>query len=163
MAKTLRSFPAIADKNSRVLVLGSMPGPEALRRRQYYGFPGNHFWRLTSALLGVDDPQTYSARVNMLKKGGIALWDTISACTRPSALDSDIRGAVPNDITGLLRKYPGIKAVFANGRTAEKTLKKHFENRLTVSIHYLPSSSPANAGIGFSGKLKAWRLVSKYI
>jgi len=48
--KILRSFKPVVDENSRVLILGSMPGPEALRKRQYYGFDGNHFWKILPRL-----------------------------------------------------------------------------------------------------------------
>ena len=161
--KTLRSFPPIADRRSRVLILGSMPGPEALRRRQYYGFPGNHFWRLAADLLGVEKPEGYAARVAMLKRGRIALWDTIAACTRPTALDSHIRGARPNDVSGLLGRYPGIRAVFVNGRKAESMLRRHHEGRIYAPVSYLPSSSPANASLAYAGKLKLWRKVRKWL
>ncbi|WP_332881585.1 uracil-DNA glycosylase family protein [Methanosarcina horonobensis] len=41
-----RGFPPVLDKNTEILILGSLPGDESLRRRQYYGHPGNDFWRL---------------------------------------------------------------------------------------------------------------------
>ncbi len=159
----LKSFPPIADRRSRVLILGSMPGPEALRRRQYYGFPGNQFWRLAADLLKSPKPESYSAKVRMLRRGGIALWDTISSCTRPDALDSRIRGARPNDIPDLLKRFPGIRAVFVNGRTAEAMLGRHHAGRLGVPVAYLPSSSPANAGISYSGKLRQWSRIKKWL
>jgi G:T/U-mismatch repair DNA glycosylase len=37
MTPLLRSFKPLINKRSRVLILGSMPGPEALRKQQYYG------------------------------------------------------------------------------------------------------------------------------
>ncbi len=159
----LRSFPPIADRRSRVLILGSMPGPEALRRRQYYGFPGNQFWRLAADLLETPVPESYSAKVRMLRRGGIALWDTIQSCTRPGALDSRIRGARPNDIPGLLKRFPKIRSVFVNGRTAEAMLDRHHAGRIEVPAAYLPSSSPANAGISYAGKLRRWSKIKRWL
>ena len=46
MPRLLRSFKPVADRRSRVLILGSMPGPEALRKRQDYGFEANPFWHI---------------------------------------------------------------------------------------------------------------------
>src|SRR5690349_18693244 len=59
----LRSFPPFADARSRVLVLGSMPGPEALRKQQYYGFPGNHFWKIMVDLLAPGRTLDYPEKV----------------------------------------------------------------------------------------------------
>lgn len=159
----LRGFLPIAGRRSRVLILGSMPGPEALRRRRYYGFPGNQFWSLAADLLGAPEPESYSAKVRMLRRGGIALWDTIQSCTRPGALDSGIRRARPNDIPGLLKRFPKIRAVFVNGRTAEAMLRRHHEGRIGVPAAYLPSSSPANAGISYAGKLRRWSRIKKWL
>lgn len=153
----LRCFPPIVDRRSRALVLGSMPGPEALRRRQYYGFPGNHFWRLVADLLGIPKPESYAARVRMLRRAGIALWDTIASCRRATALDGHIRDAKPNDIPALLRRYPGIRAVFVNGRAAESVLRRHHGGRIARPVIYLPSSSPAHAGLPYARKLARWR------
>jgi len=33
---TLQSFAPIIDKKCKILILGTMPGPESLRRKEYY-------------------------------------------------------------------------------------------------------------------------------
>lgn len=159
MPVRLRSFAPVADRRSRVLVLGSMPGPEALRRRQYYGFPGNRFWPLMAALLGRELPADYPGRLRMLLDARIALWDTVGSCVREGALDAEIRAARPNDVPAFLRRHPGIRAVFLNGRTAEAMYRRHHAARVSLPARYLPSTSPAHAGLPFAAKLAAWRAV----
>ncbi|MDE2291506.1 MAG: DNA-deoxyinosine glycosylase [Elusimicrobia bacterium] len=162
MSAVLRSFPPVAGRGARVLVLGSMPGPEALRRRQYYGFPGNHFWPLIAGVLGETDPVRYPARLAMLRRRGVALWDVLASCTREGALDSAIAGARPNDVPGLLRRHPGIRAVFVNGRTAQAYLRR-FHGGLGRPVFYLPSTSPANARGGVAAKRRSWRALRRWL
>ena len=86
-----------------MLILGTMPGPEALRRRQYYGFPGNHFWLVIQRLFGADDrPLSYPEKIRLLKANRIALWDVIASCRRVGASDSAITQVTPNRIPELL-------------------------------------------------------------
>lgn len=159
----MRSFKPLADKDSRVLILGSMPGPVALKKGQYYGFEGNHFWRLLPEILGVAQPSNYRRRVTLLKKNRIALWDVIESCLRRGAGDSRIRQVRPNDIAALVRRFRNIRAVFLNGRTAEKLYRRYFQYQIGIPCHYLPSTSPAYAAISYRGKKKAWRVILRHL
>ena len=161
--KTLRSFKPFADKRSRILILGTMPGPVALKKQEYYGFAGNHFWKIIFQLFGVTAPLTYAQKKKLLKQNGIALWDVFKSCERKGALDSAIRCMGYNDIPGLLKKYPNIKTIFLNSRTAEKVFREKFSKSVPIPAHYLPSTSPAHAGMPFAAKLKAWSVLRKKI
>ncbi len=49
-SKEIEGFKPVADQSAVILILGSMPSEESLRRQQYYGNPRNHFWPILFAL-----------------------------------------------------------------------------------------------------------------
>lgn len=158
-----RSFAPFVDRASRVLILGSMPGPMALRKQQYYGFTGNHFWFILPALFKEEKPVEYADKLDLLRRRKIALWDVLESCTRPGALDSDIREITPNKIPELLESYPNIRAVFINGQYAYKTFVKHFEGQVSRPYFVLPSTSPAHAAMSVKEKTRKWGAIRKFL
>lgn len=146
-----------------------MPGPEALRKREYYGFEGNHFWRILTDVLSDNGARervprlSYADKVALLKENHVALWDVIRSCERTGASDSSIRAVKPNRLIELLKKYPNIGTLFLNGRTAEALYRKHFGHRLRIAAHYLPSTSPAHAAMSYEKKLKKWGVITAYL
>ena len=151
------SFDPVIDGCSRVLILGSIPGPESLRRRQYYANPNNQFWDIIYKVF--DDygaGSSYEARVRFLLEHRIALWDVFHSADRLGALDSGIMNAQPNDLPGLVRSHPCIKRILLAGRTAEKAFRKHFAD-IGVEAVYVPSASSAYASKTFDDKLADWK------
>lgn len=159
----LRSFPPVADSRSRILVLGTMPGPEALRRGEYYGFPGNHFWKIMSALFAGGRHMDYEAKIRLLKRNGIALWDVLASCRRTGAADSAIRDACPTDVPGLLERHPRIRRVYLNGKACERLYLRHFASRVRLPAVALPSTSPAHASMNYDEKLRRWSLLKEHL
>jgi hypoxanthine-DNA glycosylase len=150
-----KGFPPVVDANVKVLILGSFPSPASLAKKQYYGHPQNHFWKLMGALL--DRPlydMEYPQRLPVLLAHGIGLWDVLHQCERAGALDSNIRNAVHNDFRKLTRVAGGLKRVCFNGKTAGR-FEPVFAG-MGYQTLVLPSSSPAYT-VGFENKLKAWR------
>jgi hypoxanthine-DNA glycosylase len=161
-----RSFPPLARPSARVLILGSMPGAESLRRRQYYAFRHNQFWPIVNELLGVDSAAPYEERVSRLTARDIAVWDVLKRCERDGSLDGSILPAseVANDFKRFFREHPRIHAVFFNGAKSEHAFRRHVLPRLgaraaQLRFHRLPSTSPAHAGMPRAAKLRAWRRV----
>lgn len=160
---TARCFGPVADAQSRVLILGSVPGLESLRKQQYYGHPQNAFWRLMCALLGTPYPQDYGARLDMLRARGIALWDVIQSCERKGSLDAAIRNARVNDFPAFFAAHPRIGHVFFNGSMARRIFARQVGFGFAgVGFTPLGSTSPAHA-VTFEARLADWRRILPYI
>jgi len=125
-----RSFGAVVGTKPRILILGSMPGGESLRRQQYYAFPANAFWRLTGAMFGFDPALPYDARIDALRRSGVALWDVLKECEREGSLDSNIREPVPNEIAQLVADQPTIRLIACNGGTAFRYFRKFIQPQI---------------------------------
>ena len=157
-----RSFKPSIDNNSKVLILGSMPGIKSLEEQQYYAHPQNRFWKLLSTICNESKlPEfDYDLKLKTLLENNIALWDTIKSCTREGSLDSDIQNEVPNDIRRLLKKYPNIKTICLNGNKSYSAFKKYFPDLLNLYKCYkLPSTSPANAKYRLGNLYQEWNNV----
>ena len=73
-------FPPVADANSRVLILGSMPSVKSLEDGFYYGHPRNAFWRVLADVFAEPLPEDSPAKKRLLLRHGLALWDVIVSC-----------------------------------------------------------------------------------
>ena len=140
-----------------MLVLGTLPGEESLRRQEYYAHPRNLFWPIVFALFGAPGLAGYDERLHFLLDRGIALWDVVASGQRTASADSTIRVEQPNPIPELLDAHPGIRAVAFNGGGARRLYDRHFARRADLTYLALPSTSPAYARIGFAAKLAQWR------
>lgn len=157
----LRSFEPIIDNNSKIIIIGTMPGVKSLEKQEYYGHERNSFWRIISSLFGHTTITEYSEKKTFLLEHHIALWDVLKACEREGSLDSNIKNPIPNDFEALFKKHPNIKAIYFNGDPAQKLFNRLVTKkmgRLDIPQYRLPSTSPANA-IPFEQKLKYWQLV----
>ena len=114
------------------------------------------------ALFGFSLELPYKKRLEKLNRAGVALWDSLAGCERSGSLDSNIREPVPNDIPGLLKKYPSIRSIFCNGTASYQFLKKYHGalfGRSELEIRQMPSTSPAAAMYSFKQKLQQWTVV----
>ncbi|HXC92270.1 MAG TPA: DNA-deoxyinosine glycosylase [Stellaceae bacterium] len=151
-----RSFPPIVDERARVLVLGTLPGEESLRRQQYYAHPRNLFWPILFALFDAAPAADYGERLAFAAAWRVALWDVCMAGEREASADSTIRREVPNAIDRLLDAHPLIGAVAFNGSGARRLYDRHFPRRAGVTYLAMPSTSPAHARLDFAAKLAQW-------
>ena len=158
-----KGFPPIAEKNARILILGSMPGEESLKKNQYYGHPGNAFWKIMAVLFGFDSSMKYEERTKILLKNKIALWDVMRFCERKGSLDSNIKNSsiIENDFNSFFNAHPNIRDVYFNGVKAEREYLKRVLPKISglkrnISYVRLPSTSPAMTRLSFKAKLMEW-------
>lgn len=150
-----KSFAPLVDENSRILILGSLPGAKSLEMGQYYAYRYNHFWPIIFAVFESAEPLDYQGKCRFLLERKIALWDVTESAEREGSLDSKIRNARPNDIPGLLEKCPNILFLIFNGAFSLATYKKHF-GKPALAYQKVLSTSPACAG-RWDKKLNEWR------
>ena len=151
------SFEPIANLQSKLLILGTMPGKESLKMSSYYAHPQNVFWKIMFTLFNLPYSTDYLIRREMLLTNGVALWDVLERCTRRSSLDTDIRTEYPNNITDFLVSHPDISHIFFNGKGAENYFRKYFPE-VSLSKQVKPSTSAAHAK-KWEEKLEIWKAI----
>ena len=159
----ISSFPPIIKKDSKILILGSIPGVKSLEMQQYYAHPQNKFWKIICEIFNEEFTTNYQQRIEILEKHHIALWDVIDTCERKGSLDSEIRNEEANKIEELLQNFPNIKAIFCNGQKSHKNLQKILGKKFRMPIIVLPSTSPAYAGLKYEEKLLSWQEIQNHI
>lgn len=150
------SFAPHVASDTRLLILGSLPGARSLAARQYYAHPTNQFWRLVGAV--IDRPlaaMPYDDRLAALREARIGLWDVIRTAERRSSSDSAIREADPHDLAALVATLPALRLIAFNGGKAAAIGRRQLPPLDGVTIIDLPSSSAAHT-IGFGLKLEKW-------
>lgn len=156
-------FAPVVDTETRLLILGSLPGDASLKAAQYYAHPRNAFWPLIGGVLG-DDLLTlrYKQRLDRLTARGVGLWDVIASAERSGSLDAAIRSPEAADLRGLIGGLPRLRAVAFNGKLAAKLGRRIIGDVAGVRLIDLPSSSPAHA-IPLAGKANIWNSLTDLI
>ena len=155
-------FDAFFDKDSRVLILGTIPSPKSREQGFYYGHPQNRFWKVLADVLDEEFPQTVEERKGFLKRNHIALWDVLESCEIKGASDVSIRNARPNDMNRILQ-VADIRAIFATGAKAAQLYKKLCFPECGVEAVRLPSTSPANCGCSYEKLREAYSQICDYV
>jgi hypoxanthine-DNA glycosylase len=146
-----------------VLILGSLPGERSLAEQRYYAHPRNLFWRLTGEVIGLElQALPYKARLEAVLAAGIGLWDTVASATRTGSLDASIHEAEHNPLVDLVATLPELRAVAFNGAASAKIGVPALEGR-GVALLRLPSSSPANASVPYTEKLRLWQAIGEFL
>ena len=152
-------FEPIIDENCEILILGSIPGVESLRKQEYYAHNRNQFWKIMFLLHDREIIEDYEGKKNFLLENHIALWDVLKGCEREGSLDSNIKNSEANDFKFFFKKYPKLKRIFFNGKKAEELYRKLVIQDIgenNMELIGLPSTSPANT-TKIKKKLEKWK------
>ena len=163
MSLRSRSFAPVVRPDTRILILGSLPGQRSLAEGQYYAHPRNRFWHLVGRVTEIDFPALdYPARLDALLAHGIGLWDAVQSARRKGSLDADMRDVEATDLPELVNRLPRLRAVAFNGKASERIGRPQLSG-MDVHCLALPSSSPAHAAMNFDQKAAVWDTLRQFL
>ena len=154
----VHSFEPVYDKDSEILILGTLPSVKSRENNFYYGHKQNRFWKVLATLLKEPVPDTIEEKKAMLLAHRIALWDVIQSCDIKGSSDSSIKNVQPTDI-GMILEKTNVTQIYANGNTAGQLYKRYQFPVTGIEATVLPSTSPANAAWSFDRLCEAWRVI----
>ncbi len=164
MSPRKAAFAPVVNAQTRLLILGSLPGDQSLAAGRYYANPRNRFWHLVGTVIERPDlPElNYDARLEMLLANRIGLWDAVASAERDGSLDSSIRAVEVAGLGKLIADLPRLRAIAFNGKTSARVARPQLGiNALTLID--LPSSSPAHAAMPYAQKRQIWLALRQFL
>ena len=95
-------FGPFVNKDSKILILGSIPSVKSREYGFYYMHKQNRFWKVISDIFDDKFPDSLSDKKEFLRKNKIALWDVLESCDIEGSSDSSIKNPKVNDIKSLI-------------------------------------------------------------
>ena len=158
------AFDPVVRPDTRVLVLGSLPGDASLAASQYYAHPRNQFWPIAGGIIGGDlTSLAYPERLSALLDAGIGLWDTVASARRSGSLDAAMRDVKAAELCELVGRLPQLRAVAFNGSMASRTGRSQLGNTMPFAMLDMPSTSPAYCAVTIAEKQLQWNLLRKFL
>lgn len=157
--KAIHNICPIYDKNSKILILGTMPSVVSREKNFYYAHPQNRFWRVLEVIFSVS-LESINDKKNFLLNHNIALWDVVSICDIDGSSDASIKNIVPNDILKILNETE-IECIFCTGKKSYALFQKFF--KVNISVISLPSPSSANAVFSLEHLIKEYSQILDYL
>jgi len=168
-------IPPVWNSESQVLILGTMPSPKSREAGFFYMHPQNRFWSVMAEVFSEtlahpnkspDISAAITERRNFLLRHHLAMWDVLASCEITGAADSSIKNVIPNDFAELLNGSQ-IHHIICTGKTAYNLWQKNcsalYEARYNLTVHCLPSTSPANAQWSKEKLIKEYKVILKLL
>ncbi|MCI9182050.1 MAG: DNA-deoxyinosine glycosylase [Acholeplasmatales bacterium] len=149
-------FMPIYNAASEILILGSLPSVESVKRGFYYMHPENRFWKVLSRIYEEDAyHMSIEEKSLFILKHHLALYDIIYSCTIKNSSDSSITNPICTNIKEVLRGM-NTKKILLNGKTAYQIFIKQYPELKEIAI-CLPSTSSANARVSLDALTMIWK------
>lgn len=149
-------FMPIYNAASEILILGSLPSVESVKRGFYYMHPENRFWKVLSRIYEEDAyHMSIEDKSLFILKHHLALYDIIYSCTIKNSSDSSITNPICTNIKEVLRGM-NTKKILLNGKTAYQIFIKQYPELKEIAI-CLPSTSSANARVSLDALTMIWK------
>ena len=149
-------FMPIYNAASEILILGSLPSVESVKRGFYYMHPENRFWKVLSRIYEEDAyHMSIEEKSLFILKHHLALYDIIYSCTIKNSSDSSITNPICTNIKEVLRGM-NTKKILLNGKTAYQIFIKQYPELKEIAI-CLPSTSSAHARVSLDALTLIWK------
>ncbi len=158
---THESISPYINKDSNILILGSLPSIKSREFGFFYAHPQNRFFKTIAHVFNEEEPKTIEDRKAFLKRNKIALYDVIYECDIVGSSDSSIKNVVPIDLSKILNEYPNIKRIYTTGKKAKDYYDKYLLSQVGIEAIPLPSSSGANATMRQEELEKHYKIILK--
>ena len=156
--KVTHTLKPIYNKNSKILILGSIPSIKSRENNFYYANKYNRFWNIINILFKTN-LITNKEKEEFLLNNNIALFDVIKECDIKGSSDSSIKNIKVNNIEEIIDNT-NIKYVFLTGKTSYNLYQKYFSN-LDIEYYYLPSPSSANASYSLEKLVEYYKIIKE--
>lgn len=152
--RIIHPLDPIFDKNSKSLILGSMPSITSRQEKKYYANKYNRFWKVLERIYKEDSTDWK----NFIIRHHLALWDVVASCEIEASMDSTIKKVVPNDIKAIIMKTK-IKNIFVLGNKAYELYNRYILPEVKIEAILLPSTSSANARLSEDDLVKKYMVI----
>ena len=156
--KVKLNLKPIYNKDSKVLILGSMPSVISREKEFYYYNKNNRFWKILNILFN-KTLITKEEKTNFLLNKHIALYDIIQECYITNSSDSSITCIKLTNIEKIINNSK-IKYIFCLGRLTYNLYNKNF-TYLNLNYYYLPSPSSANASYSLEKLIIEYNIIKE--
>ena len=160
--KVEHEFGPYINKDSEVLILGSIPSLKSRELGFYYMHPQNRFWKIMGDLFNEKSLSTILEKKKFFKKNKIALWDVLESCEINGSSDSSIKCPKVNDIKELIKRT-NVKIVFVTGKKAFDLYNKFCYKDVLIKAIYLPSTSGANCRVSYDDLKEKYEIIRKSV
>ena len=155
----VEGFPPLMCREPRVLILGKIPGEKSISANEYYCDNRNRMCKMLAELATQKLPTNYSEKKVLLEHLHVVFWDYYQFGEQRTK--GKVKGTIPNDIVGFVRKNPTITKIAINGYGKYKEFGEKLQNQFgqSIKVFRLPETSGLNASWTLEKLCKEWSVV----